>query len=916
MAKDRAQDTTRAHVPGLWRFGMAVLDEQVAELRVAGQAVELDRSSYDVLLALLRLAGEVATKDELLEAGWPDRVVSENSLAKAVSRLRQALGEDGAALKAVHGYGYRLALPVAFQPVPPEQVEAYPHQAERLREGDRLPHRTGWRLLRRLGEGGAGATFLARSESDELRAIKFATSENGLRGLKREIALARYIRAVKPDLPGVAQVIDWNLAQPPYFLELPHFPDGHLGEWAAAHGGLGAVPLPKRIAMCASLCDAVAGLHEIGVIHKDLKPENLYPRADADGHWQLVLSDLGAGEAMPSPQLAQLDITMTLSAAEVSSRAGSLLYVAPEIIAGEMPTQRSDVFSLGVLLYQLAVGDLRHSLAPGWEADIDDELLREDVALAAASNPERRQIDARTLAERLRMLDARREMRERERHERLLAEQREQALQRERGRRRLWLTAAVASGIGLIGALGMYGYAEKSRRTAVAEATRADREAGKARKLVEFLTEGVLRQADPFVGGNGGDITLRQAIDNAAKDVDTRFGSDADTAAVIHGTLGAVYTGLNNWDAGVAHYRAQLQRLRNAQPRNLPEIARSSGALCMVQVWQGDPALRRKSCEQARDDYVAANLEPDLPEVFLALVDSREDKYRQGLARLEPRLPRIRASGDDETRNYAFWFAALLYNRLGLIPEAERAQAERVALNGAKSARSMDLAWSLTEHGRLLLSLGRIDAGKAELRRAQRMFEQVAGPGHPHGHAPVIYLADLEVAQGEWRQAQALAAPIYRDLLAKVKWEHWTMYAALAAMTAEAELGNDAAARQIIAAFDSLNVQGLDPDRYMPFMREPRWSGYAATYLALGELAQAERYIRKLEQFATQPDASPLLIARVECLEGRLQLARGERAAALANARNCRKRILDATSVNSPLLGTPDRLLAALGEKP
>ena len=56
---------------GAWRFGAAVLDEQSAELRVAGARMDLDRSSYDVLLALLRHAGEVVTKDELLEAGWP-----------------------------------------------------------------------------------------------------------------------------------------------------------------------------------------------------------------------------------------------------------------------------------------------------------------------------------------------------------------------------------------------------------------------------------------------------------------------------------------------------------------------------------------------------------------------------------------------------------------------------------------------------------------------------------------------------------------------------------------------------------------------------------------------------------------------------------------------------------------------------
>src|SRR5688572_15476063 len=127
--------------PGIWRYGEVVLDERIAAVQAGTVEVELDRSSYDVLLALLRHAGEVVTKDELLETGWPGRVVSENSLVKAIGRLRQALGEDGTAIRVVHGYGYRLAAAVRFEAVAVEKVHAHPHEAERLRDGDRLPHR-------------------------------------------------------------------------------------------------------------------------------------------------------------------------------------------------------------------------------------------------------------------------------------------------------------------------------------------------------------------------------------------------------------------------------------------------------------------------------------------------------------------------------------------------------------------------------------------------------------------------------------------------------------------------------------------------------------------------------------------------------------------------------------------------------
>src|SRR5688500_8047540 len=299
--------------PGLWRFGSTELDERLAALRVAGAVVDLGRSSYDILLALLRHAGEVVTKDELLEAGWPGRVVSENSLAKAVSRLRQVLGEDAGSLRVVHGYGYRLAAAVTFAPVAAEAVAA-PHEAGRLREGDRLPHRTGWRLGRRLGEGAAGVIFLAVADGGETRAVKLATSETGLRGLKREIALSRYIQSVRGEHAPVVPVLGWNLSHPPFFLELPFHSEGSLRDWATFRGGLGSVPRDERLALAIELCESVAALHAIGVIHRDLKPENLYPVADASvpGGWRIVLGDLGASDAASSPLLAELGITMSI----------------------------------------------------------------------------------------------------------------------------------------------------------------------------------------------------------------------------------------------------------------------------------------------------------------------------------------------------------------------------------------------------------------------------------------------------------------------------------------------------------------------------------------------------------------------------------------------------------------------------
>jgi DNA-binding response OmpR family regulator len=91
------------------RFRNVVFDAERGRLTVAGRQVALDRSSAAILRVLVSEAGKEVHKDRLLEAGWSGRVVHENSLAKAISRLRQAFGAQADALETVHGYGYRLA---------------------------------------------------------------------------------------------------------------------------------------------------------------------------------------------------------------------------------------------------------------------------------------------------------------------------------------------------------------------------------------------------------------------------------------------------------------------------------------------------------------------------------------------------------------------------------------------------------------------------------------------------------------------------------------------------------------------------------------------------------------------------------------------------------------------------------------
>ncbi len=96
-------------VSGRWRVGALEVDFDRCQAFREGEEVKLDRAGVELLRCLLAAPGGIQPKERLLRAGWPGRVVSENSLAKAIGKLRVAIGDaEGERLRVVHGYGYRL----------------------------------------------------------------------------------------------------------------------------------------------------------------------------------------------------------------------------------------------------------------------------------------------------------------------------------------------------------------------------------------------------------------------------------------------------------------------------------------------------------------------------------------------------------------------------------------------------------------------------------------------------------------------------------------------------------------------------------------------------------------------------------------------------------------------------------------
>jgi serine/threonine-protein kinase len=281
-----------------------------------------------------------------------------------------------------------------------------------------VPGRSHWALLERLGEGGFGEVWLAEHDkTKEKRVFKFCFEAERLRGLKREVTLFRILRDALGERDDITRVIDWSFEDPPYFLESEYTGGGSLPDWAAGKGGIRAIPLAVRLELMAQVAEALGAAHSAGVLHKDIKPSNVLVSERPGGAPRAQLTDFGIGLVQDRSLLQGRNFTVAgfTDLAATGERAGTRLYMAPELLEGKPPTALADIYALGVLLYQVVTGDLTRALAPGWERDVEDELLREDIARCAEGRPERRLGAAQQLADSLRGLEKRRAQRTTER---------------------------------------------------------------------------------------------------------------------------------------------------------------------------------------------------------------------------------------------------------------------------------------------------------------------------------------------------------------------------------------------------------------------------------------------------------------------------------------------------------------------
>jgi WD40 repeat protein/class 3 adenylate cyclase/tRNA A-37 threonylcarbamoyl transferase component Bud32 len=267
---------------------------------------------------------------------------------------------------------------------------------------------TSWVLEEKLGEGGFGEVWLGRDKALKTpHVFKFCFRADRVRALKREVTLFRLLQQRIADHPNIVAVEATYFDEAPFYVVMQHIDGSDLPRWCQQHGEIPLIPLSTRLEIVAQVADALQAAHDSGIIHRDVKPSNILVSGSAT-EVHAFLTDFGIGQVVSEEVLrgiSRMGFTQTL--ADSASNAGTQLYMAPELLAGKPASTRSDIYALGMVLYQVIIGDFSRPFTGDWARHISNPLLREDLEKCFAGDPNERFAGASELANRVRSLETR-----------------------------------------------------------------------------------------------------------------------------------------------------------------------------------------------------------------------------------------------------------------------------------------------------------------------------------------------------------------------------------------------------------------------------------------------------------------------------------------------------------------------------
>jgi serine/threonine-protein kinase len=418
-----------------------------------------------------------------------------------------------------------------------------------VEEEDRATVRVGetigvWRLVRVLGQGGMGEVFLAEradgqfAQTAALKLVRRGREHDPL--LIRRFLEERRILATLAH-PKVARLLDGGVTDAglPWFA-MEYVPGRPLDRYADEH----QLDVPARLALMEQVLGAVAYAHQNLLVHRDLKPGNIFVTDDGD----VKLLDFG---------IAKLLGDQTASDPEVTLAYGRIMtpeYASPEQVRGERVTAATDIYSLGAVMYQLLTGQRAHRFEKFTAAEIERVVCSTDpeapshavralrtperprpalasdldtiVLKALQKDPARRYASAEAMLEDLRRFRTGRPLLARPDSFRYRAG-------KFVGRHRVAVAGALIVMLALIAGVASTMWQAREARL---EAARADR-------VKRFLID-LLRQADPNVT-QGKEFSVRQLLERGTQQVDSQLAHEPEVAAELYEVLGNTYAHLD-----------------------------------------------------------------------------------------------------------------------------------------------------------------------------------------------------------------------------------------------------------------------------------------------------------------------------------------------------------------------------------
>jgi serine/threonine protein kinase/tetratricopeptide (TPR) repeat protein len=704
--------------------------------------------------------------------------------------LTERCGDDAELLHEVR----ELLRAHAAQGILERPVDAVPEEAfpDDVFHEAATPERIGpYRVLQVLGEGGMGTVYEAEQAEPVRRRVALKVIKAGLnsRQVVGRFEAERQALAVM-DHPNIARVLDAGTTRGgrPYFvMELVR------GVPLTEYCDTRLLSTRDRLDLFVQVCRAVQHAHLKGVIHRDLKPSNILVTLHDDRPVPKVI-DFGIAKAM-GWRLA--DRTIVTHAGQLM---GTPAYMSPEQagVAGLDVDSRSDVYSLGVMLYELLVGAQPFDLGSVVEAAVEHVIRDKEPPLPSSRLTtlpgddqqyivDHRQSDVRSLKRQLKgdldwvvMKAIEKDRRRRYDTANGLANDLERYLANETvaarppsagyrvrkfaRRHRAGLAAATVAILALASGATAATVGLVRARTAEANAAR---DAETAQQVSAFMIE-MFEVSDPGEA-RGNAVTAREILDQGARRIETELADQPAVKARLMHTMGEVYRKLGLYDEASQLFEQALEARRDLYPSGDPGLAQSINDLGEIRHLQGRydqaEALYREAIEMRRRLLGESHLDLALSVNDLGLLhyergelEESEALFREALAMRRALLPKE----DEEVASSLNNLGGLLIAQ-GELAEAEEHLREAHRILQAEVGGDHPTATSaLNNLGHVLFRQGKTAEAGEIMDEVLAIRRKVFGNEHPSVATSLNNLATVVNEQGDYERAEGL----YREALA------------------------------------------------------------------------------------------------------------------------------------------------------